>query len=112
MSEAELEKECNSWVADAIKALTQNREDQNDRELIKNYYLNLSLMPKEVMLVKICDKYDNIPAQCLKKDDTARARYFNEIREFICPTLHDCAPKLEEDFSAVLDEAISLGYLS
>jgi hypothetical protein len=112
MSEDELEKECNSWVSNSIRALTQNREAANDMKIIKSYYLNLSLMPKEVMLVKICDKYDNIPAQCLKKDDSKRARYFNEIKEFISPTLKNCAPKLEEDFSTILEEAISLGYSS
>ena len=32
---------------------------------------------------KICDKYDNIPAQCLKKDDTARARYFKKSESLL-----------------------------
>lgn len=111
ISENILEKETNLWVSNAIKALTQNRKEINNPVYLENYYTHIISMPKEVMIVKICDKFDNVLAQCLKKDDKKRMKYFNEIELYIMPYLTQFTPKLARIFPAMLKESIQVGYI-
>ena len=111
LTEKALEKQTNLWVSSAIKALTQNRKEKNNSIYLKSYYTRILSMPKEVLIVKICDKFDNVLAQCLKKDDDERMMYFNEIELYILPYLSEFTPKLANVFHAMLNESIQLGYL-
>lgn len=112
MTKKEIETDTNAWVSEGIEALTFNRKETNNVCYLNTYYSKLRSLPQEIMLVKICDKFDNLPAQCIKKDHKQRTEYFDEIRAYILPSLPCYSKQLETTFRAVLDNAEEVGFIN
>ena len=73
-----------------------------------NYYNNLDKSQDELILIKACDKLDNIFAQCLHKDKNQRNEYFLEIEEFILPRLSNKFLNLRTTLDKVIKEMICI----
>jgi (p)ppGpp synthase/HD superfamily hydrolase len=98
------------WVADAVEALTQDREAMKEKGFRDSYYQNLNSLDPKVMLIKICDKFDNLFAQCLHPDEARREAYYQEARDYLEPRLSEVAPKVEEWFYLLMEDNKTIGH--
>jgi len=110
ISKVELGNRFGSWAQKAIIALTQDREAMKTVSGRRAYYDTLYSMEKEVFLIKTCDKFDNLFAQCLWDDEHRRESYYVEVENYIQPLLPKVAPSLLPYWKVLLIENRKLGY--
>jgi (p)ppGpp synthase/HD superfamily hydrolase len=110
LSEEELATRHGAWVAQAVRALTQDRALMRTSEGRKTYYARLALMDPEVKALKYFDKFDNVFAVCLNPDPAAREGYVKEIEHYIRPIGNALVPELSGYFEEMIREARAIGH--
>ncbi len=104
ISEIELEREFGKKVANYVKILTKrkirglSKEEQN-----KMYVESLWNAPKEVILIKLADRKDNIDYLHLSRKDKIK-RYAKETEELYMPLAEKFFPKIAKQIREKLSQ--------
>jgi len=99
-----------TWVAETIKIITINREEEKQAGWANNYYVELYKLDKYGQILKAFDKFDNIYALCINPDNEIRTKYIAEIDKYIKPVIADLAPDYIDYFNELVSSTISIGY--
>lgn len=97
-------------IADAIKVLTVDRS-ATSREYTQGYYAGIAAAPSWVRVVKILDKLDNMFLLGLNPDAGIRARYLDDIEEFVIPMASRDTPALVAYLEALTADCRATGFL-
>lgn len=111
VSREELAMHFGDPVAEAVCALTVDRPKQFDPAYKQVYYSRIASLGTVVSAVKACDKIDNLLTLCLNVDPSARARYIEEVRQFVVPLASTVSPLLERTVVALADDAERTGHV-
>ena len=84
-----------SDVANGVLALTKNRELSSKSEQMKDSINRIKNQPKEVWMVKLCDRITNLQPPPKHWDKAKIAKYQNEAR-FILEQLGESSPFLAD----------------
>lgn len=108
----ELAEQFGEMVAEAVGALTVDRQRQFDLAYKEDYYRGIARLGTEISAVKACDKIDNLFTLCLNPDAAKRERYIQEVRRFVAPLASTVSNALERTVIALADDAERTGHLT
>ncbi len=77
-----------------IKTLTVNRKIEWDKSYKSNYYKKLNSGSKNLRIIKILDKFDNLFLLDSNKNVNIKIRYINEIKKYILPMTKRTLPSI------------------
>jgi (p)ppGpp synthase/HD superfamily hydrolase len=110
VSGQELAEQFGDALAQAVGALTVDRQQQFDLAYKATYYRGIANLGSEVRVVKVCDKIDNLFTLCLNPDQAARERYIGEVRRFVAPLASTVSTGLEQTVMMLADDAERTGH--
>jgi (p)ppGpp synthase/HD superfamily hydrolase len=99
-----------SPIADGIGVLTVDRA-ANSRAYTAGYYRAIGEAPGFVRVVKVLDKVDNLFLLGLNPEPDVRARYLDEIEEFVVPMAQRDVPALVSYLRALVTDTRKTGFL-
>lgn len=110
MDERQLNEFISPWVSVTVSALTQNRIEMQNPIKRNEYYQKIYKLDFFGQLIKFFDKLDNLYAICLNPDPAVRAKYIQEIEEYvrIIGQTYDSATM--PYFDALIENSKRLGY--
>jgi len=106
----QIEDSYGRWVAETLRTITVNREEEKQAGWAKNYYEELYKLDKYGQILKAFDKFDNIYALCINPNNDIRAKYIAEIEKYIKPVIAAFAPDYIDYFNELLFSTNSIGY--
>ncbi len=105
----EIERAFGGWVSSAIRILLVDRSIPFSAQK-EAYYNRLGVGEKEVMLIKLLDKMDNLFVLCLNPDEAVRREYVHEIREKLLGFAHAQDRGLGAYLEELLENADQAGF--
>jgi len=105
----EIERSFGAAVSSGIGALLVDRK-VSFSAIQKNYYARLRAAGKEIMLIKLLDKMDNLFVLCLNPDEAVRRDYIAEIREELLLFARGVARGLGDYLEELLEDASRTGF--
>lgn len=105
----ELEKKFGATVASGIDTLVIDRA-AHFPSIQDSYYKAIFAKGKELVLVKLLDKIDNLFVLGLNPDDEVRKNYLEEIRKELLPFTLKVNQAMGEYLDALITETTKLGY--
>jgi (p)ppGpp synthase/HD superfamily hydrolase len=110
LDEVELRAQFGPWIADAIVALTLDREAHKLPENCRAFYERLGLMDREVRALKLFDKFDNLHVICIHPNAAVREAYIDEIEIYVRPYAKELVPWLLSYFDELAAHMRALGF--
>jgi (p)ppGpp synthase/HD superfamily hydrolase len=98
----QLEEMFGNALSSQVAALTVDRNIQWDKGYKTAYYHNLMASPRNVRIVKIMDKLDNIFLLGTNPDRAVRQKYLHEIENFLMPMVIHTIPELMDYMNDLL----------
>ncbi len=110
-----LDKNFLSWllgkkIYNQINILTVNRKKEKNKYYINSYYRKLYMSHKNLRIIKILDKIDNLFIIGLCENNKQRKDYINHIKKYICPMILKDTPILYNYVLRLIEDSHKLGY--
>jgi len=77
-----------------IKTLTVNRKTQWNKDYKAKYYKKINAGSKNLRIIKILDKFDNLFLLDSNTNTNIKKKYINEIKEYILPMTRKTLPDI------------------
>jgi len=108
---SELEQRFGLSVRKGIEALTVDRVRQHDPVYKNAYYGRIREAGRDVGLVKVFDKLDNLFLLCLNNDAAVRHEYLKEIECHVLPLIPEDMPELSEYYGSLINDCHEICYV-
>lgn len=92
-----------------VSILTVNRKLQWNQNYKKKYYKKINTYSKDVKIVKILDKLDNLFIIGLNPNKRIRIKYIDEINKFILPMVKKVIPDIYPYFKLLVKDSYKKG---
>lgn len=106
---ADLERSFGKPVSSGVGTLLVDRK-VSFSAIQKAYYARLKAAGKEIMLIKLLDKIDNLFVLCLNPDEAVRRDYIAEVREELLPFARGATRGLGDYLEELLEDASRMGF--